>query len=86
MSNEQEPWLFDIRDFTIQLYADYNKPFTRIPIKQPVFHGFRLRPFFLAQSSSTRMSLGYSAHHLIFPRVHFHEYFNCNRQATKKSA
>ena len=46
MSNEQEPWLFDIRDFTIQLYADYNKPFTRIPIKEPVFHGFRLRPFF----------------------------------------
>ena len=27
-----------IRDYTTQLYRDYNKPL-RIPIKQPVFHG-----------------------------------------------
>ena len=32
-------WLFDIGDYTTQLYGDYNKTIIRTPMKQPVFHG-----------------------------------------------
>ena len=39
VSNEKNPgWLGYIGDYATQLYRD-NKPFIRIPINQPVFHG-----------------------------------------------
>ena len=45
---------------------DYNRPLTRIPIKQPGFNGFRIRPFF---SFSEVEDLGEEAH-LVGSRDH----------------
>ena len=40
MSSVENPGcLFDIGDYTTQLYGDYNKPILRIPINQPGFNG-----------------------------------------------
>ena len=37
MRNEKNPgWLGYIGDYTTQLYRDYNKPFIKTPINQPV--------------------------------------------------
>ena len=45
--NKNPGWLFDIGDCTTQLCEDFAKPFIRIPVNQPVFHGMSMSTGFL---------------------------------------